>query len=94
MFDQSVLIDYCIHITGPVAKLFSESEYNAGRKYSNFSINFQYSKSLLFEKDPDMVTEQSLLIMLDTKSGICITNNGKYTKHTICIAIIINCERN
>ena len=33
-------------------------------------------------KDPDMVPEKPPLIILDSKSAICITNNGKDTKHT------------
>ena len=36
----------------------------------------------LLNKDPDIVTEVSLLIILDSKYAVCISNNGKDTKHT------------
>ena len=37
-------------------------------------------------KDPDIVTEEAPLIVLDSKSAIYMAKNGKYTKHTIHIA--------
>ena len=33
-------------------------------------------------KDPDIVPEESPLIILDSESAVCIDNNGKDTKHT------------
>ena len=37
-------------------------------------------------KDPDIVPEESPLIVLDSKSDMCMAKNGKDTKHTIHIA--------
>ena len=42
----------------------------------------------LLNKDPDIVPEEAAIIVLDSKSVICMDNNGKYTKHTRHIARI------
>ena len=36
----------------------------------------------LLNKDPDIVPEEAPLIVLDSKSDMCMGNNGKDTKHT------------
>ena len=33
-------------------------------------------------KDPDIFPEEALLIVLDSKSGMCMANNSKNTKYT------------
>ena len=48
----------------------------------------------LLNKDPDIVPEESPLIILDCKYAMCMVNNGKYTKHTIHIASIMHFIRN
>ena len=40
----------------------------------------------LLNKDPDIVTEEAPLIILDSKSAVCMDNNGKDIKHTRHIA--------
>ena len=45
-------------------------------------------------EDPDMVPKEAPLIVLDSKSAMCMANNGKYTKHTRHIARIMNFVRN
>ena len=37
-------------------------------------------------KDPDKITEKAPLIVLDSKSAMCMANNGKDTKHNRHIA--------
>ena len=37
---------------------------------------------VLLNEDPDMVPEEAPLIVLDSKSAVCMAKNGKYTKHT------------
>ena len=44
----------------------------------------------LLNKDPDIVSVESPLIVLDCKSAMCMDNNGKDKKHTINIARIMN----
>ena len=36
----------------------------------------------LFNKYPDIVPEAEPLNILDSKSSVCTSNNGKYSKHT------------
>ena len=48
----------------------------------------------LLSKDPDIVPEAFPLIILDIKYDVCISNNGKDTKHTRHIARRINLVRN
>ena len=45
-------------------------------------------------KDPDIVPEESPLIVLDSKSYMCMSSNGKDTKHTRNIASIMHFLRN
>ena len=50
----------------------------------------------MLNKDPYLVPEQAPLIILDRKSSIFMTNNGKDTKHTRQISrrmkFVGNCE--
>ena len=47
----------------------------------------------LFNKDPDKIQEEAHIIILDSKSSVCMDNNGNYTKNTrnisrrLCILI-------
>ena len=45
-------------------------------------------------KDPDIVPEEAPMIILDSKSAMCMANNGKDTKHTGHIARRIHLVRN
>ena len=48
----------------------------------------------LLHEDLDIVPEEAPLIILDSKSDVCITNNGKYTNHTRHIARRVHFVRN
>ena len=45
-------------------------------------------------KDPDKVTEEDPLIILDSKSDMCMANNGKDTNYTRHITRRVNLKRN
>ena len=45
-------------------------------------------------KDPDIVPEEATLIVLYSKSAMCMAKNSKYTKHTRHIARIMHLVRN
>ena len=45
------------------------------------------------KKYPDIVPEEAPLIILDSKSAVCMDNNGKNTKHTRHIYGRVNCVR-
>ena len=48
-------------------------------------------------KDPNIVPKEALLIILDSKFALCMSNNGKDTKHIMHIArgvhFVINGEK-
>ena len=48
----------------------------------------------LLNKDPDIVPDKAPLIILDSKSAVCMPNNGKDTKHTRHISRRINFVKN
>ena len=48
----------------------------------------------VLNKDPDIVPEEAPLIVLDSKSSMCMAKNGKYTKHTRHIARRMHLVRN
>ena len=44
-----------------------------------------HSRMLICEflsKDPDIIPEEDPLIIFNSKSAVCMANNGKDTKHT------------
>ena len=45
-------------------------------------------------KDPDIIPEKAHLIVLDSKSSMCMAKNGKDTKQTRHISRIMNLVRN
>ena len=52
-------------------------------------MDLAYFRMLIHEflnKDPDIVPEEAAFIVLDSKSAMCVANNGKDTKHTRHIA--------
>ena len=56
-----------------------------------------HSRMLVHEflnEDPDMVPKEDPLIVLDSKSAMCMANNGKDTKHTRHIARRMHFVRN
>ena len=60
-------------------------------------MDLAYFRMLIHEflnKDPDIVTEEAPLIVLYSKSSMCIAKNGKDTKHTRHISRRIHFVRN
>ena len=48
----------------------------------------------LLNEDPEMVPKEAPLIVLDSKSAMCMAKNGEDTKHTRHIARRMNFVRN
>ena len=44
----------------------------------------------LLSKDPDRVPEEAPIIILNSKSGVCMAKNGNNSKHTWCISRRVN----
>ena len=86
IFYQGVPIDHGTHVPGPVAQSSAESEYNAACTAGMALAHFRILVHELLNEDPDMVPKKSPLIVLDSKSDMCMAKNGRDTKHTRRIA--------
>ena len=94
IFFQGRPINYGTNIPGPVAQSSAESEYNAACTAGTALAHFRRLIHELLNKDPGIFTEEAPLIVLDSKSAICMAKNSKDTKHTRHIARIIHFVRN
>ena len=94
IFYQGGPIDHGKHVPVPVAQSSAESEYNAA---CNAGMALAYFRMLFHEllnEDPEMVPKKAPLIVLDSKSAMCMDKNGNYTKHTKHISRRIYFVRN
>ena len=82
LFYQGGPIDHGTHVPGPVAQSSAESDYNAACTAGMALTHFRMLIHEFLNKDPDIVPEEAPLIFLDSKSAMCVTKNGKDTKHT------------
>ena len=89
IFYQGGPIDYGTHVPGPVAQSSAESKYNEACTAGMALAHFRILINELLNKDPDIVPEESPLIVLDSKSDMCMSKSGKDTKHTRHIAKIM-----
>ena len=87
-------IDHITHVPGPVAQSSAESEYSAACNAGMDLAHFRMLINELINKDPDIVQKKAPLIVLYSKSAMCMDKNGKYTKHTRHIARIMYFVRN
>ena len=94
MFYKGRPIDNCTHIPGPVSQSSAESEYNASCTEGMALIDAMILNNELMNKDPYVVPEQAPLIILYSKSDVCMKNNGKDTKHTRHISRRMKLVRN
>ena len=86
IFYQGGPIDHGTHVPGPVAQSSAKIKYNAACTAGMALAHFRMLIHELLSKDPDIVPEEDPLIVLDSKSAICMAKNGKDTKHTRHIA--------
>ena len=94
IFYQDGPIDHGTHVPGPVSKSSTESEYNAACTTGMALAHFRMLIHELLNEDPYMFPKEDPLIVLDSKSAMCMANNGKYTKHTRHITRIMHFVRN
>ena len=94
IFYQCGLIDNVTHVPGPVSKSSAESEYNAACSAGMSLEHFRMLIHETFNKDPDIVPEESLLIILDRTSDVRMANNVNDTRHTKQISRRVNFLRN
>ena len=82
IFYQGGPIYHDTHVPGPVAQSSAESEYSAACTSGMALAHFRMLIHELLNKDPDMVPQEDHFIVLDSKSSMCMANNGKDAKHT------------
>ena len=87
-------IDHGTHVPGPVSQCSAYSEYNVACTSGMALAHFRMLIHEFSNKDPYIVPEEAPLVILDSKSALCMANNGKDTKHTIHIARRMNFVRN
>ena len=79
IFYQGGPIDHGTHVPGPVAQSSVEIDYNAACTAGMALAHFRMLIHELLNKDPDIVPEEAPLIVLDSKSSMCMAKNGKDT---------------
>ena len=94
IFYQGGPIDHDTHVPGPVSQSSSESENNAACTVGMDLAHFRTLVHELLNQDPDIVPKEAPLVVLDSKSAMCMAKNGKDTKHTKHIARRMNFVRN
>ena len=87
-------IDHGTHVPVPVAQSSAESEYNAACTTGMALAHFRMLINELLNEDLYMVPKEAPLIVLDSKSAMCISKNGKDTKHTRHISRRMHLLRN
>ena len=87
-------IDHGTNVPGLVAQSSTESEYNAAYTAGMALAHFRMLVHEFLNEDLDMVPKEAPLIVLDSKSAMCMDNNGKDTKHTRHIERIMRLVRN
>ena len=87
-------IDHGTYFPGPVAQSVAEIDYNAACTAVMALSHFRMFIHEFLNKVTDIVPEEAPLIILDSRSAVCMANNGKYTKHTRHIARRVHFVRN
>ena len=80
IFYQGGPIDHGTHVPGPVAQSSAESDYNAACTAGMALAHFRMLIHEFPNEDPDMVSEEAPLIVLDSKYAMCM---AQWTQHWI-----------
>ena len=94
IFYQDGPIEHGTHDTGRVSQSSTESEYNASCTTGMDLEHFRMLIHELLNKDPDIFSEESPLIILDSKSSVCMNKNDKDTNNTRHIVRRVHFVRN
>ena len=86
IFYHDGTIDHGTNVSVPVAQSSTESGYNAAYTAGMTIAHFRMLIHELLNKDTYIIPEKGPLIILDSKSVVCMANNNKDTKHTIHIS--------
>ena len=94
IFYQGGEIYHGTYVPGPIAQSSAESEYNSAFTSGIYLSHFRMLIHELFNKDPEIVSEEAPLILLDSRSDVRTDKNGKDTKHTRHISRRVKFLRN
>ena len=94
IFYQGGPIDHDTHVLGPVDESSAESEYNSAYTAITSLASFRMLIHEFLNKDPDIVPEEDPIIILDSKSAVCMDKNGKDTNNISNIARRVHISRN
>ena len=94
IFYQCGKIDHGTHVSGSVAQSSTESEYNVACTAGKDLENFRMLVHELLNEYLDRVPKEAPLIVLDSKSAMCMAKNGSDNKHTRHIARGMHFVRN
>ena len=86
IFYQGGSIDHGTHVPGSVAQSSEDSEYNIECTTGMDLAHFRMLIHEFLNKGPNIVPEESPLIVLDIKSAMCMADNGKGNKYIRYIA--------
>ena len=75
IFHQGGPIEHGTHVPGPVAQYSSESEYNVACNAGMALAHFRMLVHELSNEDPAMVPKEAPLILLGSKSAMCMAKN-------------------
>ena len=87
-------IDHGTHVLVPVSQSSVESKYNSACTAGMDLAHLRMLINEFLNEYPDMVPKESPLIVLDSKSAMCMAKNSKDTKHTRHIARRMHFVRN
>ena len=82
LFYHGVPIDHCTHIPGSVSQSSAKSEHSASYTAWMALSHFRMIIIEAMNKYLGLVPEHAPLIILDSKSSVCMENNGKDAKQT------------
>ena len=74
-------IDHGTHVQVPVAQESAKTEYNAVCTAVMALPHFRMLIHEFLNNDTDIVAYEAPMIFMDSKSAMCMANNGKDTKH-------------
>ena len=87
-------IEHVTHDPGSVLQSSAESEYNAAYTAGMSVAHFRMLIHELLNKNTDIVPDEAPLIILDSKSDVCMANIGRDIKHTRHISKKMHLVRN
>ena len=94
IFYQGGPTDQGTHVPGPVYQSSAESEYNAACNTVTTLSNLRMLIQEFLNKDSDIVSKEAPIIILHSKSDVCMANNVRDTNKKRHISRRVHLVRN